>query len=169
MANTLKVKIQGEREIILTRTFDAPRSMVFEAMTTPDLVRRWLLGPPGWSMAVCEIDLKVGGGYRYVWNGPAGAEMGMHGTYREIVRPERVVCTEAFDFGCDARPDASAEALNTSTLTEHGGQTTLTVTMLSPSKDVRDAVIKSGMEKGVAASYDRLEAVLAPPKSSAAS
>jgi uncharacterized protein YndB with AHSA1/START domain len=158
MANTLKVVVQGDREILMTRTFDAPRTMVFEAMTTPELVTQWLLGPPGWSMVVCEIDLKVGGGFRYVWNGPDRAEMGMHGTFREIVRPEKIVQTEVFDFGCDARPQEMAgEAVNTATLTEEAGRTTLNFRVLSPSKEVRDAVIKSGMEKGVAASYDRLE------------
>jgi uncharacterized protein YndB with AHSA1/START domain len=154
----LKVTTPTDREIVLTRTFDAPRRLVFEAMTKPELVKHWLLGPPGWSMVVCEIDLKVGGTYRYVWRNTDGTEMGMHGVYREINRPERVVNTETFDFGCDAQ---SGEALVTGVFTEHDGRTTLTTTILYPSKEARDAVIASGMERGVAASYDRLADLLA--------
>src|ERR1700740_2690854 len=86
-----------EREIAMTRVFDAPRRLVFDAMTRPELVKRWLLGPPGWSMPVCEIDLRVGGTYRYVWRGADGTEMGMRGVYREIAPPERLVATESFD------------------------------------------------------------------------
>src|ERR1700686_1008654 len=100
---TLKVTTPTDREIVMMRVFDAPRRLVFDAMTKPELVKQWLLGPPGWSMVVCEIDLKVGGTYRYVWRNTDGTEMGMHGVYREINRPERALQTEAFDFGCDAQ------------------------------------------------------------------
>src|SRR5262245_47026828 len=94
----LKVTAQGEHEIVMTRAFDAPRDLVFEAFTRPELLRRWLLGPPGWSMVVCDIDLKVGGTYRYVWRRDSdGTDMGMGGVYREIVAPERIVSTERFD------------------------------------------------------------------------
>src|SRR5947199_8947203 len=94
----LTVVARGDREIVLTRVFDAPRRLVFDALTKPELVRRWLLGPPGWSMVVCEIDLKVGGAYRYVWRHDRdGSEFGMRGVYREIVPPERLVNTESFD------------------------------------------------------------------------
>src|SRR6266567_3677248 len=94
----LQLTAPGEREIVMTRVFDAPRKLVFDAFAKPELLRRWLLGPPGWSMPVCEIDLRVGGAYRYVWRRDKdGTEMGMGGVYREIVAPERVVATEKFD------------------------------------------------------------------------
>ena len=154
---TLKLTTPSDREIAMTRVFDAPRQLVFDAHTKPDLVRQWLLGPPGWSMPVCEMDLRVGGTYRWVWRHDAnGTEMGMGGVYREIVAPERLVTTERFD-------DAwyPGEALNTLVLIEQGGRTTLTQTMRYESRAARDAVIKSNMEKGVAASYDRLADLLA--------
>src|SRR5262245_53302074 len=96
-AAELKVTTPTDREILMTRVFDAPRNLVFEAMTKPDLLKRWLLGPDGWSLVVCTIDLKVGGAYRYEWRNVDGRTMGMGGVYREIVRPERVVATEKFD------------------------------------------------------------------------
>jgi uncharacterized protein YndB with AHSA1/START domain len=157
MKNPLKVTTPTDREIVLTRIFDAPRRLVFDAMTKPELLKRWLLGPPGWTMTVCDIDLKVGGAFRYVWRNSDGSEMGMHGVYREIKPPERIVNTEIFDFGCDAQ---SQEAVGTAVLTEQGGRTTLTTTILYPSKEARDGVIASGMEHGVAAGYDRLERLL---------
>src|SRR5947207_1709199 len=121
------------------------------------LVRRWLLGPPGWSMPVCEIDLRVGGKYRYVWQHDGdGTKMGMGGVYREIKAPERIVNTEKFDEAW-----YPGEALGTLVLVEQGGKTTLTYTMRYESRAARDAVIKSNMESGVAASYDRLAELLA--------
>jgi uncharacterized protein YndB with AHSA1/START domain len=153
----LKVTTPGDRDIVLSREFDAPRRLVFEAMTTPELLQRWLLGPPGWTMVLCQVDLKVGGSYRYVWRQDDGSEMGMHGVYREIAPPEHIVSTEVFDFGCDAQ---SGEALATAVLTDQEGRTTLTTTVRYPSREARDKVIASGMEHGVAASYDRLEAIV---------
>jgi uncharacterized protein YndB with AHSA1/START domain len=88
---TFKIEPTGQREIVMTRIFNATSDLVFDALTKSELVKRWLLGPPGWSMPVCEIDLKVGGKYRYVWRNEDGREMGMEGTYREIVRPDRIV------------------------------------------------------------------------------
>jgi len=93
---TLQVTTPTEREIVMTRVFDAPRSLVFDALTKPELLKRWF-GPRGWSLGVCEVDLKVGGTWRFVWRGPDGTEWGMHGAYREIVPPERLVHTETFD------------------------------------------------------------------------
>jgi len=152
-----KLTTRGDREIVMTRDFNAPRRLVFDAFTKPELVKQWLLGPPGWSMPVCEIDLKVGGAYRYVWRQDSdGAEMGMGGVFREIVPQERVVCTEAFD-----KAWYPGEALNTLLLSEQGGKTTMTTTLLYQSREARDAVLKSGMEKGVAASYDRLAELFA--------
>src|SRR5262249_50656249 len=144
-------------EIVMTRVFNAPRAMVFKAFTQPELVKRWLLGPPGWSMPVCEIDLRVGGKYRYVWhNDKTGHEMGMGGVYREIVPPDRIVATEKFDD-----PWYPGEAIGTVALMEQGGKTTLTQTIQYESREARDAVLKSPMESGVAAGYDRLAELLA--------
>ena len=159
MKNTgnLKLTTRGDREIVMTRVFDAPRRLVFEALTKPELVKQWLLGPPGWTMPVCEIDLRVGGAYRYVWRRDSdGTQMGMGGVYREIVAPERLVATERFDEAW-----YPGEAVGTLVLVEQGGKTTLTQTELHQSREARDAVLKSGMEQGVAASYDRLEQLLA--------
>jgi uncharacterized protein YndB with AHSA1/START domain len=148
----------SDREIAMTRVFDAPRALVFEALTQPELVQRWLLGPPGWSMPLCEIDLKVGGAYRYVWrNDEKGKGFGTGGVFREILTPERLVHTERMD-------GAPGEALNTVTLVEQDGRTTLTQTMLFDSKEARDGALQSGMEKGVAVSYDRLADLLAAAK-----
>jgi uncharacterized protein YndB with AHSA1/START domain len=152
----LKLTTRGDREIVMTRDFDAPRRLVFDAFTKPELVRQWLLGPAGWTMPVCEIDLRVGGKYRYVWRQTSdGHEMGMRGEYREIKAPERVVSTEVFDEAW-----YPGEAIGTLVLVEQGGKTALTTTMLYQSREARDAVLKSGMEKGVAASYDRLADLL---------
>jgi uncharacterized protein YndB with AHSA1/START domain len=152
----LKLSARGDREIVMTRTFDAPRNLVFDAFTKPELVKQWLLGPPGWSMPVCEIDLRVGGKYRYVWRNVNGNEMGMGGVYREIVAPERIVATEEFDESW-----YPGGALGTLVLVEQGGKTTLTQTVLYESREAREAVLKSPMEQGVAASYDRLAELLA--------
>jgi uncharacterized protein YndB with AHSA1/START domain len=154
-AEGLKLTTRGEREIVMTRDLNAPRRLVFDAFTKPDLVKRWLLGPPGWSMPVCEIDLRVGGAYRYVWLSTDGRQMGMGGVYREIVAPERLVATERFD-----EVWYPGEAVGTLVLSEQGGTTTITQAVLYQSREARDAVLKSGMEKGVAASYDRLAQLL---------
>lgn len=153
---TLEVTTPSDREIAMTRVFDAPRKLVFDAHTRPELVRRWLLGPDGWSMEVCEIDLKVGGKYRYVWKRDAdGTEMGMGGVFREVAPPERLVATEKFDEAW-----YQGEAVNTLVLIESDGKTTLTQTMLYESREARDSVLRSPMEEGVAASYDRLAALV---------
>ena len=153
---TLKVTTPTERGIVMTRVFDAPHRLVFEALTKPELFKRWLLGPPGWSLPVCEIDLKVGGACRFVWRGPDGTDMGMRGAYREIVPPERIVHTELFDEDW-----TGGETLVTTVLVEDGGKTTLTMTVLYSSREARDAALSTGMEQGVAASYDRLAELLA--------
>lgn len=156
----LKVTARGEREIVMTRTFNAPRHLVFEAFTRPDLIKRWLLGPDGWSMPVCEVDLRVGGRYRYVWrHDKDGKEMGMGGVYREIVPPERIVVTEKFDD-----PWYEGEAIVTVVFVEQGSTTLFTQTMLYESRETRDAVLKSPMERGVRQSYERLEEILTSMK-----
>ena len=157
MKNALKITPSGDRDLVMTRDFDAPCKLVYDAHTKPELVKRWLLGPPGWSMPVCEMDVRAGGTYRWVWKKDTdGSTMGMGGVYREVKAPERLVSTEKFDEAW-----YPGESLNTLVLAEKGGRTTLTQTMRYESREAREAVIKSGMEQGVAASYDRLEAVLA--------
>ncbi|MBK7403682.1 MAG: SRPBCC family protein [Phycisphaerales bacterium] len=139
----------------MTRTFNAPRQLVFDSHTKPELVKQWLLGPPGWTMPVCDIDLRVGGRYRYVWRHQDGVEMGMSGVYREVVPPERLVATEAFD-----QPWYPGEAIVSTVFVERDGRTTLTTTVRYETKHARDGVLKSGMEQGVEASYNRLDSVL---------
>jgi uncharacterized protein YndB with AHSA1/START domain len=151
----LQVTTHSDREITMTRILDADRGQVFEAYTNPNLVKRWLLGPVGWTMPVCEIDLKVGGVFRYVWSAPNKADLGLSGVYREIARPERIVHTEVFDGDW-----TGGESLVTTTFSQTGCKTAITSTIRYPSREVRDAVLKSGMEQGVAASYDRLAGLL---------
>ena len=157
MKNTgsLKVVTQGDREVLMTRVFDAPRKLVFDALTKPELLKRWF-GPHGWTLTECEVDLRVGGAWRFFSHGPDGRSMGMRGVYREIVPSERLQYTEAFDDFAQ-----HGEAIVTTTLEERDGKTTLTNLILSPSRDVRDAVIRSGMEHGAAETYDRLARLLA--------
>lgn len=150
---TLHVALPSDREVVLTRVFDAPRELVYDALTKPELLKRWF-GPRGWSLVVCEVDLRVGGAWRFVLRGPDGAEMRMRGVYRELVRPERTVHTESFD-------DYPGESVVTGVLVERDGKTTLTGTVLYESKEVRDAVVSSGMEHGAAESYDKLAEQLA--------
>jgi uncharacterized protein YndB with AHSA1/START domain len=153
---TFNITAHGDREIVVTRIFDAPRRLVFDAYTKPELIKRWLLGPDGWSMPVCEIDLRVGGKYRYVWKSDSdGREMGMGGVYREVVAAERIVATEVFDEAW-----YPGEAVDTIAFIEREGKTTLTQTILYNSRETRDAVLKSPMETGMAASFDRLEKFL---------
>jgi uncharacterized protein YndB with AHSA1/START domain len=152
---TLKVEARGDREIVMTRVFDAPRDLVFDALTKPELLKRWF-GPHGWTLTECEVDLRVGGAWRFLSTGPDGRTMGMRGVYREIAPFERIVYTEAFDDWA-----AQGSALITTTLLERDGRTTLTCVSLAPSREVRDAVIRSGMEHGAAETYDRLADLLA--------
>ncbi len=154
--DSFKVSTPSDREIQVTRDFDAPRALVFDAFTKPELVRRWLLGPPGWSMPVCEIDLRVGGAYRYVWvSEKDGAQMGIRGVFREITPVERLVATERFD-------DAwyPGEALDTTAFVEARGITRTTITILYESQEARNTASRSGMEYGMAAGYERLESLL---------
>jgi uncharacterized protein YndB with AHSA1/START domain len=155
-SETFNITAHGNREIVVTRLFDAPRRLVFDAYTKPELIKQWLLGPDGWSMPVCKVDLRVGGKYRYVWKSDAdGREMGMGGIYREVVPPERIVVTEVFDEAW-----YPGDAVDTIVLVEKAGQTTLTQTIRYHSPETRDAVLKSPMQKGMAASYDRLDKFL---------
>jgi len=152
---TLQVTTPSDREILMTRVFDAPRHLVFEAFTRPELLKRWF-GPRGHNLTVCEVDFRVGGRWRFVIRDPDGNDMGMRGVYREIDAPVRIVHTESFDGSSDGR-----EAIVTTVFTQQGGKTTVRITVLSPSKAVRDAVIASGMEHGAAETYDKLAELLA--------
>ena len=121
----VKIVPSGDRDLVMTRAFDAPRTLVYDAHTKPELVRQWLLGPPGWSMPVCDMDVRVGGTYRWVWRHDTNkTEMGMGGVYREVKAPERLVSTEKFDEAW-----YPGESLNTLVLVEQGGRTTLTQTI----------------------------------------
>jgi uncharacterized protein YndB with AHSA1/START domain len=150
-SDTFKATTSSDRDIVLTRLFDAPRRLVFEAMTKPEHVKRWWgqLGE-GYSVPVCEIDFRPGGAWRFVNRHPKG-EAAFHGVYREIAAPERVVFTEIFELFPDV------ESVVTAVLTEEGGKTRLTATCRYPSPEVRDMVLKSGMARGAAISYDRLD------------
>jgi len=158
MPQELVVATPNDFDVVCTRVFAAPARLVFDCHTRPELVRRWLLGPPGWSMPVCEIDLRPGGRFRYLWrNDETGKEFALGGTYREIEAPRRLVCTEAFEDG------DMPEALTTTVFTESDGRTTMTLTISYASRAHRDAALATGMTGGMGQSYDRLDGVLASP------
>ena len=155
-SRTFTVTTPSDTDIVMTRVFDAPRHLVFEALTRPEHVRRWWgILDDKHSVPVCEIDLRVGGAWRFVGRGPGGDIPAFYGEYREITPPERLVNTEFFE------PFPDAGSLVTTVLTEEGGKTRVTVTASYPSKEVRDMVLQTGMEHGAAISYDRLEEVAA--------
>jgi uncharacterized protein YndB with AHSA1/START domain len=154
-SETFKVTTPADREIRMTRLFDAPRHLVFEAMSKPEHIKEWWgrLGD-GYSVPVCEVDLRPGGKWRFVNRHPKG-EAVFYGVYREIAPPDRVVFTEIFE------PFPDAESVVTAVLSEENGKTRLTVSAVYPSLEVRDMVLKTGMDKGAAVSYDNLEKVAA--------
>jgi uncharacterized protein YndB with AHSA1/START domain len=143
----------SDREVVVTRVVSAPRRVVFEAFTNTRHVPNWLIGPEGWTMPVCEIDLRPGGTWRYVYRKNDGSEMTMQGSYREVAPPERLVSTESWG------PEWP-ETVNTMVLTEAGGLTTITITILYPSKEARDAALKTGMKTGMDQSFARLDSML---------
>ena len=153
---TLSVTTPSDREIVLTRTLNAPRQLVWEAVTKPEHVRRWY-GCSALTLTTCEIDLRVGGSYRYTMRAPDGVDHTMTGVYREITAPERIVHTERYETTGFTSPDA----LVTMTLVEQSGRTRLQSIILHPSKESRDGHINSGMEGGASEAFDRLEALLA--------
>src|ERR671915_2317828 len=154
-SGTATVTLPTDEQILITREFDAPRHLVYQAWTTPDLVKRWWNAKRG-EVTVAEIDLRTGGKWRYAMVTEDGFEVAFHGEYREIVPNERIVSTEAYE----GVPDADANAtLNTLTLTEENGRTTLTVLVQAPSKEIRDAIVESGMEDGLQDAMDLLEEV----------
>jgi uncharacterized protein YndB with AHSA1/START domain len=152
----LTLTTPSDREIVMTRVFEAPRTMVWEALTRPEYLRRWLLGPPGWTMTVCDIEPRVGSSYRYEWRKDDGTVMGMGGVIREVVPHARLAATERFDQSWyPGEGEVSQE------LTERDGKTTLTTTLRYESKEARDAVAKSGATSGMEMGYARLDELLA--------
>ncbi|MGE5800651.1 MAG: SRPBCC family protein [Gemmatimonadota bacterium] len=151
----LTVSTPTDRDAVITRVVDAPRGMVFDAYTKPELVRRWLLGPPGWTMPVCEIDLRVGGRYRYEWRSADGQSMGMGGTFKEVVRPTRIVATQMFD-----QDWTGGETIVSTDIVEKNGKSTITTTVRFASREARDAALQTGMTTGMEAGYERLEQLL---------
>ena len=154
MSETVTVSTPSDREVVMTRAFHAPRALVFDSLTKPELLKRWY-GPVGWTLDVCDIDLKVGGKWRFVARRPDGKAIGQRGVYREIIVGERLVNTESWE---DWDP---GECLVTTVLTERRGITTFTSTILFPTREARDTVVKSGLEKGASQSYDKLAELLA--------
>ena len=156
-----QVSLPSDREVRVTREFKAPRELVYRAYTVPELVRRWLLGPPGWSMPVCKMDVRVGGTYRWRWRSDEdGSEFGFHGVFREVSPPAKVVHEEFYDPG-DVGGDMGAGAVITVTFTERNGVTTMTSLMDFGTKAARDAAMSTGMTDGMEQSYQRLDGVLA--------
>jgi uncharacterized protein YndB with AHSA1/START domain len=156
-----EVSLPSDREVKVTREFKAPRELVYEAYTTPALVKRWLLGPPGWTMPICEMDVRAGGTYRWRWRSDEdGKEFGFHGTFQEVEAPAKLVHTEFYDPG-EVGGDMGNGALITVELTEKNGVTTLSSLMDFGSREARDAAMSTGMTDGMEMSYQLLDALLA--------
>ncbi|MEO8067239.1 MAG: SRPBCC family protein [Flavobacteriales bacterium] len=160
MSAKVEIVPNGDRAILITRTFMAPRALVFDAMTKADMMLNWFHGAPGWTLVVCEIDLRVGGTYRWVWRNSAGDEMGMGGVYKEVVRPERLVTTEKFDQAW-----YPGEAVGTLVLTEEGGKTLMSLTVEYESPAARDGVLAVEMGDEMEVGYARLDEYFANLKS----
>jgi uncharacterized protein YndB with AHSA1/START domain len=152
------VTLPTDEQILIEREFDAPKHLVYEAWTTPELVRRWWNAKRG-EVTTCEIDLRVGGKWRYVMISDGGYEVAFHGEYREIVENERIVSTETYEGVPEGVPEEDATTLNTASFTEVDGRTTLTILVEAPSKETRDAIVESGMEAGLQDALDLLEEV----------
>lgn len=152
---TLKLTTPTDRDAVITRVVDAPRGMVFDAYTKPELLQRWMLGPPGWTMPVCEIDLRVGGKYRYEWRSAEGETMGMGGTFTEVVPPVRLVATQVFD-----QDWTSGETIVSTDIAEKNGKSTITTTIRFASREARDAALQTGMTTGMEAGFERMEELL---------
>ena len=162
MFEKAEVTLPGDSEVQVVRSFNAPQALVFRAFTEPDLVRRWMLGPPGWSMPSCEMDVREGGGYKWRWRNDAdGQEFGFFGTFREVQPGAKLVHTEAYDPGnIGGSYPTGKEALITITFTEESGVTTVTTLMDFGSKESRDGAIATGMTSGMEQSYQLLDRLL---------
>ena len=160
-----QVSLPSDREVVVTRSFDAPRSLVWEAYTKPELTRRWLLGPSGWTMPVCEMDVRPGGRFRWRWRSEEdGKEFGFHGEYKEVVKPSKIVNTEAYDPGDIGGSMGDQPAIITTTFVEADGRTTMTSVMDFGSKKSRDEAMATGMTDGMEQSYQLLDNLLAERK-----
>ena len=155
VADTFRVTTPSDTELAMIREFDAPRRLVWRTLVEPPLIQRWMGQMPGWSWAECSVDLRVGGKYRYKWNGPDGVVMGMGGVYSEISPPDRIVATELFDD-----PWYPGGAVVTTTLVESQGRTTLTLTVKYASREARDGVLQSGATGGVESGFELLAEML---------
>jgi uncharacterized protein YndB with AHSA1/START domain len=151
---SLSVTTRDDREIVLSRMFNAPRTLVFDAWTTPSLLMRWY-GARGWNLVDCEVDLRVGGAWRFVSRGPDGDTMVQSGVYQQIAAPDRLVYTEKFD-----NQSYPGETLITHVFVERSGKTTVTSTLRYPSRAARDIVLRYPMTRGVGEAYDRLDDLL---------
>jgi uncharacterized protein YndB with AHSA1/START domain len=143
----------SDHELVLTRVVDAPRALVWDAWTSPEHVPHWMLGPDGWTMPTCEIDLRPGGPWRFVWRQDDDGEMAMNGQYTEVEPPQRLVNTESWG-------PQWPEIVNTLLLTEENGRTTITQIMAFPSEQAREDALRTGMKEGMTMSMDRLGAYL---------
>jgi uncharacterized protein YndB with AHSA1/START domain len=161
MIEKAEVSLPSDSEVKVTRSFKAPRALVFRAFTEPDLVRRWMLGPPGWSMPVCEMDVRVGGQYRWRWRSDKDStEFGFRGTFREVQPASRLVHTEGYDPGTVGGEYPGNDALVTVTFTEESGVTTVSTLIDFGSKEARDAAVSTGMTGGMEQSYQLLDRLL---------
>ena len=151
-----QISTPSDREVRITRSFDAPRQLVWDAYTRPELLKRWLGAMPGWSWAVCEMDVREGGSYRWVWRGPDGAELGLGGVYKEVKPYERLVTTERYDQAW-----YPGGAVGTVEFVEEDGRTTLVTTLCYDSKEARDAVLQSPATEGMEMGFTVLDTLLA--------
>lgn len=170
MAKPVTVTTPSDREVVVTRAFDAPAQLIWDAHTKPELIKRWLVGSEGWTMPYCMVDLRVGGRYRYVWqNKETGGQFGSYGEHLEIVPLQKIVTSEVMDglamgetIDVENPPWGEGDpATNTLTLAEAGGKTTLSIAMVFPTKEHRDMAVQSGMSDGMAMGYDRLDELAA--------
>jgi uncharacterized protein YndB with AHSA1/START domain len=157
-----QVSLPSDREVLVTRTFQAPRELVFRAWTEPELLKRWLTGLPGWSMPICEMDLRVGGRFRWGWRSEEdGVHFGFHGVFQEVDPPARIRHTEIFDPGSmGGSMTESGEAIVTLSLEEHDGVTTARTLIAYASQEARDAALATGMTDGMEVSYKELDRLL---------
>ncbi len=155
----IEVSQPSDREVRVVRTFKAPRQLVWDAHTNPDLIRKWMLGPPGWDMPECEMDVRVGGAYRWRWRNQAdGKEFGFYGEFTEVNEPGRIAHTQHYDPGDIGGAMESGEpALISTDYTESNDVTTLTMTMQFASKEIRDGAVSTGMTDGMEIGYARLD------------
>lgn len=159
MPNPLEVTLPSDREVRVVRSFNAPRQLVWDAHTNPALIQKWMLGPPGWSMPVCEMDVREGGKYRWRWRSDEdGKEFGFFGEFKHVNAPAKLVHAEHYDPGdVGGAMGASEPAIITSEFVEANGVTTLTVSMLFASKEIRDGAVSTGMTDGMEMGYARLD------------